>query len=308
MQFLFIKPSTLTSNQVQQFAEAAATTVKAQEQHQQWLGGKRNSVAGAGSADVSTTQGATAAELLQPINLHQILARQLSPSKRLPAYGKGSFTLAREPLCSSAFAASGAGDGGARGGGATTLTHRSGSAGLNLFSLQPSGCSSPENDEDDTHLWRSGTKSLQASGPPSPQRHPAGAAPEDYAFPADLVGGQGSSALHPSMAAARSPTQKEEMMELIKQLWSRPISVAQPGGDAARMARISMEGPVGGGGVGAVAGSGGGGALEEPPRSPRLAAGSVTGEMVADLTRQATGRMRAKTVFSNNPKPQSSQG
>ena len=176
--------------------------------------------------------------------------------------------------------------------------------GLNQpLSLQPSGCSSPERDEDDPYLWRSGTKSLQPSGPPSPERRlPAGAAPEDY-FNSDgvrdLLPSAGS--LLEGTSPAEKLKQRAEMMELIKQLWSKPISVAQPGGDAARMARISLDN--GAGGV-----SGGRVESLEVPASPRMTAGTVTGEQVADLTRQATGRMRAKTVFSKSQMPQSSQG
>ena len=87
--------------------------------------------------------------------------------------------------------------------------------------------------------------------------------------------------------AARRSQQRDEMMVLLKQLWSKPISLAEPGGDGARNARMSYDD----GGV---------------PVSPRpeevpvdmLRAGSATGQQVADMARKASGRLRAKSVFA----------
>ena len=161
---------------------------------------------------------------------------------------------------------------------------KTGLAGFVPLSLQPSGCSSPDKDEPGP-LWRHGSQSLQPSAPSSPDRRPAGQPPpqptEDLTMAA-------------AAAALKASEQREEMMCLIKQLWSRPTSCAQRGGDGARMAYLSLDADL----------------AEAPAGSPRaLLAGSATGEEVADMARQATDRLRAKTILSKHLKPpQSSQG
>ncbi|GAX80189.1 hypothetical protein CEUSTIGMA_g7627.t1 [Chlamydomonas eustigma] len=136
---------------------------------------------------------------------------------------------------------------------------------IQSMSLQPSGCSSPE--KEDRLVWPQVASSLHASMPSSPARVSRP--------PQVMIGTSGSCDLDDDMAALRYK-QREEMISLMRNLSSKPISCALPGGDAAQSIRVSHD--------------------QVNPES--LPVGMASPRQVADMARIAAGYVRAKSVLS----------